>query len=238
MNRIELIYDEDCPNVQQARQNLRDALALAGLPGTWKEWDRNAPDSPDHARSFGSPTILVNGKDIAGFSKEEGNNCRVYPSGEGGLQGVPPVERIVLALGNSERNRWKNVAGVFPAVGVGLLPKMTCPACWPAYSWLLGVLGLEFINFTPWLFPITTAFLALSVFILACRGKQRRGYGPFFLGLMGSGLLIAGKFQFNRSLITNSGILILMLAFLWNGWPRRKGEKAICPACLEPEQQT
>jgi hypothetical protein len=99
-------------------------------------------------------------------------------------------------------------------------------------------MGLEYINFTPWLFPITTAFLALSVFILAFRGKQRRGFGPFFLGVMGSGLLIAGKFQFNLSLVTNSGILVLMLAFLWNGWPRRNGEKAICPACPEPEQHT
>ena len=98
MNRIELIYDKECPNVQQARQNLRSALELAGLPGTWKEWDRNAPASPAHARNFGSPTILVNGRDIAGFSKEKGNNCRVYPSGEGGLQGVPPVERIVQVL--------------------------------------------------------------------------------------------------------------------------------------------
>jgi mercuric ion transport protein len=31
-----------------------------------------------------------------------------------------------------------------PGVGVSLLPKLTCPACWPAYAGLLSSVGLGF----------------------------------------------------------------------------------------------
>ena len=46
MRKIELIYDNDCPNVEPARRALRDALSTLGLPLDWKEWDRADPQSP------------------------------------------------------------------------------------------------------------------------------------------------------------------------------------------------
>lgn len=98
MKEIELIWDRDCPNVEKARRNIQEALTLSGFPQTWKEWERNDLSSPDYAKNFGSPTVLVGGKDVAGTSWTEGNNCRVYPSELNGMMRVPPVEQIVSAL--------------------------------------------------------------------------------------------------------------------------------------------
>ena len=75
---VELIYDADCPNVAATRSQLIKAFAMTGVSARWKEWERSAPDSPEYVRSFGSPTILVDGKDIAGVSPSAGTRaCRV-----------------------------------------------------------------------------------------------------------------------------------------------------------------
>jgi hypothetical protein len=63
---VELAYVEGCPNVAAARENLRLALMAAGFPPTWTEWEQGDPRSPESARRFDSPTILVNGQDVTG----------------------------------------------------------------------------------------------------------------------------------------------------------------------------
>lgn len=95
---VELIYDTDCPNVEASREALREAFRIAGLQPAWTEWDRTAPDGPAYAQRYGSPTILVNGRDIAGAPGNEESCCRLYNNGGRGLEGVPSAERIAEAL--------------------------------------------------------------------------------------------------------------------------------------------
>jgi hypothetical protein len=95
---ITLVYDADCPNVPQARAVLREAFERAGLQPRWVEYDRAAPNTPASLLRYGSPTILVDGVDVAGEAgRVAGASCRVYPS-ERGLRGVPPVETIANAI--------------------------------------------------------------------------------------------------------------------------------------------
>lgn len=97
--KVELIIDRDCPNVAAARQQLNQAFAAIGLKATWTEWDREAQDAPPYARLYGSPTVLVDERDVDGEATEsDANSCRVYLGADGRLQGVPAVERIVAAL--------------------------------------------------------------------------------------------------------------------------------------------
>ncbi|MFQ5811554.1 MAG: hypothetical protein ACE5JM_18195 [Armatimonadota bacterium] len=99
MPTVELIYAADCPNVEDAQAQLLRAFADVGLPARWKEWDRAGWGSPPHARRYGSPTILVDGEDVAGLAPSDGADCcRVYADPEGRLRGVPSVEMIVSAL--------------------------------------------------------------------------------------------------------------------------------------------
>jgi mercuric ion transport protein len=151
MPKVEFIYDRDCPNVDSAREQLRRAFRAVGQPAHWLEWDRADPDSPAYVRRFGSPTILVDGQDVAGASPSHGADCcRVYQSTQGGFQGVPPLEAIASTLRNGAAEGgaargWQSWLIVLPAIGVAMLPKLACPACWPAYAGLLSSVGLGFL---------------------------------------------------------------------------------------------
>jgi len=78
-----------------------------------------------------------------------------------------------------------------------------------------------FIDYTPFLLPAITVFLAITLLALAYRAKARRGYGPFWFGFMGSISVLVGKFIFDSELGLYSGIALLLGASIWNIWPRR-----------------
>jgi hypothetical protein len=103
---VELIFDADCPNVPDTRAALRRALAAAGLAAHWQEWDRANPESPVYVRGFGSPTVLVEGRDVAGLGPSDAPSCRLYKDTQGRNRGVPPDELILGALrGTARRDR-------------------------------------------------------------------------------------------------------------------------------------
>jgi hypothetical protein len=128
---------------------------------------------------------------------------------------------------------WKQNLLSVPGVGVSLLPKLICPLCWPAYAGLLSTLGLGFLISTAYLVPLTAALLALAVGSLAFRASRRRGFAPFWLGLTAAVFVLAGKFYIESAPVTYTGVGLLVLASLWNAWPRR--DDAICPACIPAE---
>ena len=99
---VELIYDADCPNVPATRSQLIKAFAQMGISARWREWERSASDTPEYARAYGSPTILVDGKDIGGVVPDADTRaCRVYGNGHGKLGGTPSIATICAALRDS-----------------------------------------------------------------------------------------------------------------------------------------
>jgi hypothetical protein len=237
MTNVELIYFTGCPNIALARERLLRAFAAAGMTPQWQEWERNDPASPAHARAYGSPTILVNGKDVTGMepSDDEGA-CRVYAQPTGGFDGAPAMETIAAALraatAAAPRANWRGAVATLPAIGAAALPKLTCPACWPAYSGVLGAMGVSFVNYTPYLLPLTALFLLLSLFALGWRARSRRGYRPLLLGIAASALILVGKFNFESDTAMYTGIAVLVAASLWNAWPRSGTAAESCPACV------
>lgn len=98
---VDLIFDTDCPNIEAARSLLTSALSAVGLPIAWREWLRDSADTPAALRGFGSPTILVDGVDVSGATRESGqvhaNSCRIYDDA-GVLRGVPPFDLVARVL--------------------------------------------------------------------------------------------------------------------------------------------
>ena len=97
--KIDLVYDPDCPNVEPTRERLRAILGELSLPSHWDEWDRTDPDTPAHLLGFGSPTVLVDGRDVSGTTTPmSGSCCRLYAATSGATSGVPPLEDMRFAL--------------------------------------------------------------------------------------------------------------------------------------------
>lgn len=102
--QIELVYDPGCPNVGRARDALSAACRALDVPAVWTEWNSEDPDCPAHARNLGSPSVLVNGEDVAPgphpWAERQpgsGPRCRVYRDGDA-IVPAPPVPRIEGAI--------------------------------------------------------------------------------------------------------------------------------------------
>jgi hypothetical protein len=234
MPKIEFIYEKTCPNIADARAALRAALTQLGLPLHWQEWESSDPAAPEHARRYGSPTILVDGNDVAGVPPSDEPSCRIYSAEPGRNRGVPSETLIMQALEKSSSTRNESrvstgakIISFLPAAGAALLPKLSCPACWPAYAALLSSFGVGFVDYTPWLFPATALFLVITIVMLAWR--PRRGYTPLALGLAASAVVLLGKFYFDSDEAVYAGVALLAGASAWNAWPTRR---AACPACV------
>ncbi|MEQ8329380.1 MAG: hypothetical protein RH859_02835 [Longimicrobiales bacterium] len=90
-SRIQLVYFEGCPNADRARDHLREALHVEGLGPEWEEWDLMAPDTPESFRRYGSPTVLVDGRDVTGAGGgAAAMSCRA--------DGVPSAQLIATSL--------------------------------------------------------------------------------------------------------------------------------------------
>lgn len=84
---IELIYFDGCPNADKARENLRTALDGE----SWREWNLSSADTPELFRRYGSPTVLIGGRDVMGDGGTTGAlACRA--------DGAPSPEVIRKAL--------------------------------------------------------------------------------------------------------------------------------------------
>jgi len=109
---------------------------------------------------------------------------------------------------------------------VATTPVLTCPACWPLYAGVLSSMGINFINYTPYIFPVTIVMLIISLFSMVWKAKLRHGFGPVILGSAASALLLIGKFYIDNNVLFYGGTFLLIMASIWNVWPKKE-----CPAC-------
>jgi len=93
--KVELIYFDGCPNADPARKNLKTVVEASGINTVVHEWEQSNPKAPKYARHYGSPTILINGVDIAENPVDccAAHSCRFYERG-----GAPTVQMIKSAL--------------------------------------------------------------------------------------------------------------------------------------------
>ncbi len=121
---------------------------------------------------------------------------------------------------------------LIPPFGTALLPKLTCPLCLPAYAALLSALGLEFFDYTPYLLPLTLAFLAVALGTLAIHARRTGHWIALMTGVAAAAIVLLGKFTFELDWLNTAGIGLLVVAILIS--MRRKTSPMLpCPACVE-----
>ncbi len=93
---IQFLAFSGCPLAAPAKKNLETALSDCGM-SDYEEIDILDPEVSEDMRGWGSPTILVNGRDVSGIPKGNSISCRVYPNPDG----VPDVQTISACLKKS-----------------------------------------------------------------------------------------------------------------------------------------
>ena len=92
---VQLLFFPGCPNVDAARGTLARALSEVDDPPPIHEVDVTDPRTPPDLRSWGSPTILIDGVDVAG-GEASGSCCRLYLTSE--VRGAPSLALVEVAL--------------------------------------------------------------------------------------------------------------------------------------------
>jgi hypothetical protein len=242
---IDLIIAADCPNVSQARANLSAACSAAGVVPRWLEWEVADAVTPEEFRGFGSPTILVDGRDVDASGEEAAaaGHCRVY-RGPAGLTGVPPIPLIAAALRRSappqapsaplRRGGLQGIA-VLPSLGLAMVPVGLCPVCFAGYVGVFGALGLGFLLDARVLLPVTLLAFAIALAALAWRARSRHGLRPVLLGGAGAALVTVGQFVLGAPTAVWLGATALAAAAVWNAWPVPGGTR--CADCVPAGQE-
>lgn len=98
---IELLWWAGCPSTERALAELQVALEDTGLSGLEVRMTEVRDEAHARARGFvGSPTILVEGEDVAPAAggEEIGLSCRVYRRRDGRISPTPDRDDLRGAL--------------------------------------------------------------------------------------------------------------------------------------------
>jgi hypothetical protein len=97
---IELLWWAGCPSTEKALRELEAALQDAGISGAGVRMTEIQTEHQARDRAFaGSPTILVDGEDVAPPGDQPvGLNCRVYRRRDGRVSPTPDPEALRDAL--------------------------------------------------------------------------------------------------------------------------------------------
>lgn len=155
--KIQLLYFPGCPNVDAAREALREALISEKLDLAIEEIDVEDPQAPEWARGWGSPTILIDDKEIYGQESSGAPACRLYVSG------APSVKVIRSRINSARSLDGKRVA--LPMIGA-VAASIAASACCLVPAALAGV-GVSGFGFASRFAPYRTYFLIASAIALA-----------------------------------------------------------------------
>lgn len=121
----------------------------------------------------------------------------------------------------NSRSGWGRALAAVPGALVAVVPSATCPACLGAYAGIVSAFGIGALFEKQYLLPLIAAFLVVGVAgaYFASRRHQRRG--PVLVTVVGSLLVVAGRFAWSAPDLVYAGAVLLIIASVWNLWLRR-----------------
>ena len=103
---VELLAVEDCAHLEQARRDLETVLYGGVFETPIQLIYVTSQDDAEFLGFPGSPTIRINGEDVAPApGLPAGLGCRLYRDGSGRAVGLPPIEMIRAAVEAHRRGR-------------------------------------------------------------------------------------------------------------------------------------
>ena len=96
---LEVLYFDGCPSHDRLLPILRELAAEHTVELEQRRIE--TVEEAERTRFLGSPTVRVDGIDVEPGARERmdfGLKCRLYPSADGRMGGVPPRDWIARAL--------------------------------------------------------------------------------------------------------------------------------------------
>ncbi len=226
--KIDLLYFEGCPNVDKARNNIKEVLSKLRLPLKWNEIDINGKNISSDLKGFPSPSVLINGVDVkTGLTTLSGtSSCQIT--------GAPSRDEILKAFPKEPSK--KGMLAFFiaiPATVIAIFPSVFCPACYPAIAALLSALGLSFFASEAVIQPLTIIFLLLALLGLFYESTKIKKYGSLIMGSLGAVGIYAGHYWFPSLIVTYVSVGLLIGASIWNLVNKKKNilKQGECSSC-------
>ncbi len=239
MVNVELVYDEGCPTLKEARRNLAAAMMKLGLEPHWTEVERSSPMAT-WARSFASPTILVNREDVVG-SAVPGAMAKLE-SCETDARPAPPVAVIADAIARALAREWTWIAAEKQRSSLRdtLLITFGClGCCLPFLVASMASAGLftylrSSLHSPTHAWAVTLPLTALAVIGLYLEGRKS-SYKPFLLGVASVLLLYGGLLAWRLSLLVWIAFALLVCAV---GWAVLEHRSRTARGCSSPNCAT
>lgn len=97
---VELLWWEGCPSTEKAAALVREAMSAEGLDPEGLELREVASDADvERERFVGSPTIRIDGRDVAPLDGEPvGLTCRIYHLRDGRVSPTPDPADVREAI--------------------------------------------------------------------------------------------------------------------------------------------
>ncbi len=106
MLRVTFLYWEGCPSHGEALARLRQAIQDEGVEASVEVVRVDTEEDAQRLRFVGSPTILVDGQDVAPVEGLPYRlTCRAYVHEDGRVSPLPSAEQIRAALRRAARPR-------------------------------------------------------------------------------------------------------------------------------------
>ncbi len=98
--RIEFRYWEGCPSHPEARELLEQVLEERGIDAIVEVREVRTQQEAEELRFPGSPTILVDGRDVdpVGADERPALTCRIYQLPDGRVSPIPSRDQLEEAL--------------------------------------------------------------------------------------------------------------------------------------------
>ncbi|NLE52192.1 MAG: DUF2703 domain-containing protein [Chloroflexi bacterium] len=104
--KVQFLFWEDCPSHPEAWDRLHDVLRELGVEVEVERIEVTTEEAAQRWHFAGSPTILVNGKDIDAQPDAPARlTCRLYFHENGRPSPLPSREMIIRAINAARANR-------------------------------------------------------------------------------------------------------------------------------------
>ena len=147
--KVDVLYFSGCPNHVPAVERVREALRDEGLMGEIVEIEVADPETAQHMKFLGSPSIRVDGLDIeteARSAKEFGLMCRTYAV-NGRREGLPSSDMLRRAIRDANSGVSHSDSGVSNS--------SKNPTSWFAFSSVFAAIVASFCCILPIVFAVT-----------------------------------------------------------------------------------